>query len=80
MKRSRRNHSSKFKAKIALEALRGESTLAELGSRLSLRTEDLANALGLVVPDCIGRQFYALGIDGAFSDYPGIAVTSRSKN
>jgi glycerophosphoryl diester phosphodiesterase len=23
------------------------------------------------------RQFYALGVDGVFSDYPGIAVTSR---
>src|SRR4030067_1424792 len=33
MKRSRRNHSSKFKARVALEALRGDATLADLGSR-----------------------------------------------
>ena len=33
MKRSRRNHSSKLKARIALEALRGDTTLAELASR-----------------------------------------------
>ena len=33
MRRSRRNHSSKFKARIALEALRGDATLADLASR-----------------------------------------------
>lgn len=33
MKRSRRNHSSKLKARIALEALRGDATLAELSAR-----------------------------------------------
>ena len=33
MKRSRRNHSPKLKARIALEALRGDATLAELASR-----------------------------------------------
>jgi len=33
MKRSRRNHSPKFKARVALEALRGEATLAQLLGR-----------------------------------------------
>jgi|SRR5271165_1948954 len=33
MKRSRRNHTTKFKAKVALEALRGEATLAEIAAR-----------------------------------------------
>lgn len=30
MRRKRRNHSPKFKAKIAMEALKGDKTLAEL--------------------------------------------------
>jgi len=32
MKRSRRNHGAGFKAKVALAALRGDKTLAELSS------------------------------------------------
>ncbi len=33
MKKSRRKHSPSFKAKVALEALKGEETIAELASR-----------------------------------------------
>src|SRR3972149_1793938 len=42
MKRSRRNHSSKFKARIALEALRGEAPLAELASRHGVHATQIA--------------------------------------
>jgi transposase len=42
MKRSRRNHSSKFKARVALEALKGEATLAELSSRHGLHATQIA--------------------------------------
>lgn len=33
MKRKRRNHSAEFKAKVALAALRGDRTLAELAEQ-----------------------------------------------
>src|SRR5882724_3659335 len=42
MKRSRRNHSSKFKARMALEALRGDVTLTELGSRHGVHPTQIA--------------------------------------
>ncbi len=43
MKQSRRNHSSKFKARVALEALRGDATLAEFASRHGVHANQIAN-------------------------------------
>ena len=42
MKRSRRNHSPKFKARIALEALKEDATLAQLASRHGLHATQIA--------------------------------------
>ena len=41
-KRSRRNHTPAFKAKVALAALKGEKTLAELGDIFDVHPNQIA--------------------------------------
>src|ERR1700722_6607358 len=40
-KRARRNHTSAFKAKVALAAIKGEKTLAELAQQFDVHPNDL---------------------------------------
>jgi len=55
MRRPRRNHSPAFKARVALEAIRGEKTLAEIAAHHEVhvtqvtawKTELLENAAGI---------------------------------
>lgn len=42
MRRPRRNHSAAFKARIALEAIRGEKTLAELAAQHDVHANQIA--------------------------------------
>lgn len=41
MRRKRRNHSSAFKAKVALAAIKGEKTLAELAEQFDVRANQI---------------------------------------
>ena len=41
-RRSRRNHSPEFKAKVALAAVRGDKTLAELGEQFGIHATQIA--------------------------------------
>ena len=41
MKRKRRNHSSSFKAKVALAALKGDRTLAELSAHFDVHPNQI---------------------------------------
>ena len=42
MRRQRRNHSAAFKARVALEAIRGEETLAELAQKHDVHATQIA--------------------------------------
>lgn len=42
-KTKRKRYSAEFKAKVALEAIKGEQTVAELGSRYSLHPNQITN-------------------------------------
>lgn len=41
-KRPRRNHSAAFKAKVALEAIKGDQTLVELSERFQVHVNQIA--------------------------------------
>ena len=53
-KRARRNHAPAFKAKVALAALKGEKTLAELAQQLDVHPNQIAQWKGQLLEGAAG--------------------------
>ena len=69
MRKPRRNHSAAFKARVALEAIRGEKTVAEIAAHHEVhptqvtawKTELLEKAAAIFGGNAIGRRMARSG-------------------
>jgi len=59
-KRTRRNHSPAFKAKVALAAVKGEKTLAELAQQFDVHPNQITTWRGQLLEGAAG----VFGLDG----------------
>ena len=78
MSKTRRNHGSAFKAKVALEALKGEQTVVEIASKFhpTLVTEwkrQLADGASAVFEKGTGKA----GKDGAAASFTGKSASRK---
>ena len=55
MRRKRRNHSSNFKAKVAVAALKGDKTLAELAEQFDVHPNQIIEWRRQLVGNAVGN-------------------------
>lgn len=72
MRRSRRNHSPVFKAKVALAALRGDKTLAELAQHFDVHPNQITQWKGQL------QERVATVFDGQAEPAPEAAGTIKA--
>ena len=73
----RRNHSAKFKSKVALAALKGDRTVAELSEQFDVHANQIPSAQA--GRGCFSDEGEAQG-DGIGAEYQGPTGQNRSAN
>jgi hypothetical protein len=66
MRRTRRNHAAGFKAKVALVALKGDKTLAELAQEFDLHANQIVEC-AFLSPLVVIRKNVILGLVAVFT-------------
>ena len=66
MKRPRRNHSPAFKARVALEALKGEQTLAQLAAQHDVHPNQITSWKSQLLENA--ATIFGAGLGGAAAD------------
>lgn len=74
-RRTRRNHSSAFKAKVALAAIKGDATLAELSKRFDVH----ANQISTWKDQLVGSASSAFGGEAKAAEPPVDLKTLHAK-
>jgi len=69
-KRPRRNHSPAFKARVALEAVKGEKTLAELAQQFDVHANQISTWRTQLLEGAAG----VFGADGVGGDEPPVDI------
>jgi len=73
MKRPRRNHSPAFKAKVALEAIKGEKTIAELAAHYDVHANQITSWKTQLLESAAG--IFGAGAVADVDDRPGAKLS-----
>ncbi|MFQ6604852.1 MAG: transposase [Fidelibacterota bacterium] len=79
MSKKRRNHSAAFKAKVALDAIKGDKTLSELATQYSLHPNQIQQCLPVVMTMQTGKKKLLEGSKDIFGSSEKVRKDTESE-